>query len=222
MKLNKNITALLTAAAASVMIASPVMAYEAGDIVVRGRILQVAPQDDSGSLRSPAGSVANSGASVDSDIIPELDFTYMIAPNWGVELILGFSDHDVKAKAGGSSLGEVADVKVLPPTLTLQYHFMPTSNIRPYAGVGVNYTHYFDTKAKGALDGQGLEIDDSFGLSLQAGVDVDINEDWFVNFDVKYIDMDADAEFKSAAGVKTKVDIDVDPIVWGIGVGTTF
>jgi len=222
MKLNKNITALLTAATASAMIASPVMAYEAGDIVVRGRILQVAPQDDSGSIRAGVTSVANSGASVNSDVIPELDFTYMLAPNWGVELILGYSDHDVKAKLEGVNIGKVADIKVLPPTLTLQYHFSPTSNIRPYAGVGVNYTHYFDTKSTGGLDGQGLEIDDSFGLSLQAGVDVDINEDWFVNFDVKYIDMDADAEFKDAAGDKTKVDIDVDPIVWGIGVGTTF
>ena len=219
MKLNKKVTALLTAATASVMIASPVMAYEAGDIVVRGRILLVDPQDDSGSIKVDGGPTGEK-ATVNSDVIPELDFTYMLTSNWGLELILGFSDHEVKTNL--LTLGHIADTKVLPPTLTLQYHFMPTSNIRPYAGVGVNYTHYFDTKAKGALDGQGLEIDDSFGLSLQAGVDVDINEDWFVNFDVKYIDMDADAEFKSAAGVKTKVDIDVDPIVWGIGIGTTF
>jgi len=221
MKLNKKVTALLTAATASVMIASPVMAYEAGDIVVRGRILLVDPQDDSGSIKVDGGPTGEK-ATVNSDVIPELDFTYMLTSNWGLELILGFSDHEVKTNL--LTLGHIADTKVLPPTLTLQYHFMPTSNIRPYAGVGINYTHYFDTELTGTLDNPGseLEIDDSFGLALQAGVDIDITEDWFVNFDVKYIDMSADAHIKDSAFDDIRVDIDVDPIVWGIGVGTTF
>jgi len=219
MKLNKNITALLTAATASMMIASPVMAYEAGDIVVRGRILLVDPQDDSNSITID-GVSQGTEATVNSDVIPEIDFTYMLTSNWGLELILGYSDHEVKTNLFG--LGKIGETKVLPPTLTLQYHFMPTSNIRPYAGVGVNYTHFFDSEVKGGLDAPGadLDIDDSFGLALQAGVDVDITEDWFVNFDVKYIDMSADATIKN--GARIKVDIDVDPIVWGIGVGTTF
>jgi outer membrane protein len=91
-------------------------------------------------------------------------------------------------------------------------------------GAGVNYTHFFDSEVRGGLDvsGADLDIDDSWGLAAQAGVDIDIDETWFVNFDVKYIDIDADAHLKNTAAGTVKVDIDVDPIVWGIGIGRTF
>ncbi|MDQ7073474.1 MAG: OmpW family outer membrane protein [Gammaproteobacteria bacterium] len=81
---------------------------------------------------------------------PELDITYMFTPNWGAELILGYSSHDVNATGSVQSLlGQVIDAKALPPTLTLQYHFMPNSNIRPYVGAGVNYTYFFDEEVTG-------------------------------------------------------------------------
>ena len=218
MTLGKRNAALLIAALTSLMI-SPAIAYETGDIVVRGRILLIDPQDDSNSI-SINGASQGIGASVDSDVVPEIDFTYMLSPNWGLELILAYSEHKVDTNLLG--LGTFSETKVLPPTLTLQYHFAPTSNIRPYAGVGLNYTHFFDSEVRGGLDSPGskLDIDDSFGLALQAGFDVDITDKWFVNFDVKYIDISADATIKNGATIK--VDVDVDPLVWGIGIGTTF
>jgi outer membrane protein len=218
MKLKKNIACLVAALGVSV-VATPVMAYEAGDILVRARIINVDPQDDSSGI-SINGANTGIEASVDSDTMPELDFTYMLERHWGLELILAYTEHDVSTSLGG--LGKVASTKVLPPTLTLQYHFSPDSNIRPYLGAGVNYTHFFDSKVKGGLDAPGadIDIDDSWGLAAQAGVDIDMNEDWFVNFDVKYIDISADAHIKNGASIK--VDIDVNPIVWGIGIGRRF
>ncbi|SFK04845.1 OmpW/AlkL family protein [Methylophaga sulfidovorans] len=217
--------ALLTTLGLSTL-AAPAMAYEAGDWLVRGRIINVNPNDDSGTLTLNGVDQGTKGVSVNSDTVPELDITYMLHKNWGVELILGYSNHTVKGEKSWSALGDVIDTKVLPPTLTLQYHFMPDSTIRPYVGAGINYTYFFDEEVAGnVLDQPGakVKLDSSWGLAAQAGVDVALNDDWFVNFDVKYIDIDTTAHFKNtAAAASAKIDADIDPFVWGIGIGRRF
>ena len=203
----------------------PAMAYEAGDWLVRGRIINVNPNDDSGNLYIGGASTGSEGVEVDSDTVPELDITYMLTRNWGLELILGYSEHTVEAHKTWSALGDVIDTKVLPPTLTLQYHFLPDSNIRPYVGVGVNYTYFFDEEVFGdVLDipGADVKLDSSWGLAAQAGVDVALNQDWFVNFDVKYIDIDTEAHFSGTPVGRAKISADIDPFVWGIGIGRRF
>jgi len=226
MKATKLAIALLAATGISA-IATPVMAYEAGDWLIRGRIINVNPNDDSGSLFID-GTDAGPGVKVDSDTVPELDITYMIAPNWGMELILGYSEHTVTAEKGVAALGDVIDAKALPPTLTLQYHFSPNSNIRPYVGAGINYTYFFDEETAGAVagtPGSKVKLESSWGLAAQAGVDIAINEDWFVNLDVKYIQMDTTAKFTNIAGgaiANAEIDADIDPVVWGLGIGRRF
>ena len=200
-------------------------AYEAGDWVVRGRLIHVDTNEDTSTIRTNGASNAGSGVNVTSDTVPELDITYMWTPHWGTELILGTTQHTVDGSGTLNSLGGIIDTNVLPPTLTLQYHFKPNSNIRPYAGVGVNYTAFYDEKVTGGLDAANakVKIDNSWGLAFQAGVDVDINKDWFVNFDVKYIDIDTTAHFKNTAvAARASVDVDLQPWVFGIGIGTTF
>ncbi|MDH5184791.1 MAG: OmpW family protein [Gammaproteobacteria bacterium] len=207
--------------------AMPAAAYEAGDWIVRARLITVNPDESSSAIATNGADVAGSGVSVDNDLVPELDFTYMMSPHWGLELILGTSEHDINATGTlKASLGQIGEAKVLPPTLTLQYHFAPSSNIRPYAGVGINYTHFYSENATGAIEGSAntdLDLDDSWGLAAQAGVDIDINKEWFINFDVKYIDISTKATFKNTATLGTvTADVDIDPWVFGIGIGTTF
>lgn len=216
----------LLLAAAFLMLPPSAMA-DAGDWLVRGRIIHVDPDNSNDSLSV----VGLKGLSADSDTVPELDFTYFVSNNWALELILAVSDHDVKA--GGAlkaALGPGTagiDSKALPPTLVLQYHFNPQGKYRPYAGLGVNYTHFFDEGSNSVLEtalvdpSPSVEVDDSFGPAAQVGIDIEVNQSWFVNFDVKYIDIDADATIKSG-GVKFKSDVDIDPIVWGVGVGYRF
>jgi outer membrane protein len=226
MKVTKLAIALLAATGFSA-IATPAMAYEAGDWLVRGRIINVNPNDDSGSLNTSVGNLGE-GVTVDSDTVPELDITYMLDRNWGVELILGYSEHTVSGEKAIVGLGDVIDAKVLPPTLTLQYHFAPDSNIRPYIGAGVNYTYFFDEETAGTVAGTAgskVKLEDSWGLAAQAGVDIALNDDWFVNFDVKYIQMDTTAKFSNIAGgtiANAEIDADIDPFVYGIGVGRRF
>lgn len=225
MKATKLAIALLAATGISA-IATPVMAYEAGDWIVRGRIVNVNPNDDSGSL-FVGGVDTGPGVNVDSDTIPELDITYMITPHWGAELILGYSKHTVTGEKSPTplSLGEVIEAKALPPTLTLQYHFSPNSNIRPYVGAGLNYTYFFDEEVAGSVlpaPGDKVKMDSSWGLAAQAGVDIGINDDWFVNLDVKYVQMDTTARFTNTAAGDAQIDADIDPFVWGIGIGRKF
>ncbi len=224
MKVTKLVIALLVATGIST-IATPAMAYEAGDWLIRGRIINVNPNDNSGTLSINGVDQGTKGVKVDSDTVPELDITYMVDRNWGVELILGYSNHTVSGEKNWAGLTDVIDAKVLPPTLTLQYHFAPDSNIRPYIGAGVNYTYFFDEKVVGDVlpqSGAKVKLEDSWGLAAQVGVDIAINEDWFVNMDVKYIQMDTTAKFSNTAVGNAQISADIDPFVYGIGIGRRF
>lgn len=195
---------------------------EQGDWLVRGRAIVVAPNTDSSGVNPgfPNGTVE-----VKDAVVPELDFTYFVRDNWGLELILATSPHDLKGKDDLSALGKVADVMALPPTLTLQYHFQPEASVRPYAGVGVNYTLFYNESASSSLENAigntSIDLDDSFGVAVQAGVDIDLNEKWFLNADIKYITISTDATLTTGSAVNT-VSVDINPIVAGIGIGTRF
>jgi outer membrane protein len=224
MKVTKLVITLLAVTSLCV-IATPAAAYEAGDWLVRGRIINVNPNDNSGTLAINGVDQGTKGVKVDSDTVPELDITYMVDRNWGIELILGYSDHTVTGKKSWSGLTDVIDANVLPPTLTLQYHFAPDSTIRPYIGAGVNYTYFFDEKVVGDVlpnSGAKVKLENSWGFAAQAGVDIAINDDWFVNMDVKYIQMDTKAKFTNTAVGSAQISADIDPFVYGIGIGRRF
>ncbi|MFC2950900.1 OmpW family protein [Marinicaulis aureus] len=214
-------TTLLSAAAILSVMTVPAAA-EQGDLLVRLRGIMVAPNEDSGPVLPtfPTATV-----SVDDAIVPELDFTYFFTDNIGAELILATSPHDVSGEGALAGLGEIADAMVLPPTLTLQYHFMPDAAFRPYVGVGVNWTIFYSEDAKTSLtDAIGptsVSMDDSFGWAAQVGFDIPISDRVFLNADVKYIDIDTTATLTTGALVNT-VDVDIDPFVFGIGVGMRF
>jgi outer membrane protein len=200
---------------------SPALA-EQGDWLVRLRGIVVAPNENAGPVLPafPTGSV-----SVETAIVPELDFTYFLTNNIGAELILATSPHDISGEGALAGLGEIADVMALPPTLTLQYHFLPNARMRPYVGVGVNWTIFYSDDAKtsliNALGPTSVNLENSVGVAFQAGADYQLTERFFLNADVKYIDIDTTAVLNSG-GVINTVDVDLDPIVAGIGVGMRF
>lgn len=197
-------------------------AAEQGDWLVRGRVILVSPTEETSGVQ-PA--FPNDEVSVDDAVVPELDFTYFVRDQWALELILATSPHDISGEDGLSALGEIAESMVLPPTLTLQYHFQPEASVRPYVGVGINYTLFYDEEASDSLNNAigdtSIDIDDSFGIALQAGLDFDLNEKWFLNADIKYIQIDTEATLNTGGAINT-VDVDLDPIVFGIGIGTRF
>jgi len=212
---------------------TPAIALEAGDVLVRGRIIHVAPDSDSDNVISSAtgGSVPDTNVEVDSATTLDIDITYMFTKNIGAELLLDIpAEHDINSE--GSTLtslapGTIITTRVLPPALILQYHFIPDGMFRPYVGAGLNYTLFFDEEAtdslKNGLNGAtDLDLDSSFGLALQAGFDYDLGNDWFVNADLKYIDMETTATFNTGALGRVEVDVDINPWIIGVGIGRRF
>ncbi|WP_281645117.1 OmpW family outer membrane protein [Parendozoicomonas sp. Alg238-R29] len=219
--------------AALVLTAGSVQAYEAGDFILRAGAATVDPSVDSGKLKANGSTVLNAGAGgattvdVDSNTQLGLSMTYMLDSHWGIELLAAtpFS-HTIKTKGDLGSLGKLADVKHLPPTLTVQYYPMASdSAFQPYVGAGLNYTTFFDEDFKGSNKAafRSLELDDSFGVAVQAGFDYALTENLGVNAAVWWIDIDTEATFKHATnGTKYKVDVELDPLVYMVGLNYKF
>ncbi|SDW93498.1 outer membrane protein [Lutibacter oricola] len=162
---------------------------------------------------------------VGTQFIPELDFTYFFSKNWAAELILGTTKHDVNTidsdltLLGGPSSAEVdlGNVWLLPPTLTLQYHFNG-DKAHPYLGAGVNYTMFYNVDAGDVVD---VDYENAFGVAMQAGIDFDLNDKWFINADVKYIFLSTDVTVNAGAAI-LDADVDINPFIAGIGIGRRF
>ena len=230
MKFDKTIVST-AAIAAAMLTSSSAIAVQQGDWLVRGRIINIDPNVSSNQITDMSGApvMQPAGIDVDSAVTLDIDFTYMFTNNFGVELLLDLtSTHDVTGTGNISGLGTIGEVTVLPPALIAQYHFMPNNNIRPYAGAGINYTFFLSEKTTNSLtnalsaSSTGLDVDDTFGIVFQAGVDFDINQNWFWNLDAKYMIMDTTATIQADGADALKVDFDLDPLVLGIGIGTHF
>ncbi len=206
---------------------------------IRGRVIGLIPDDSSTHINLEAGAARiplNAGVSVDESVVPELDVTYMITPHFGIEAIAGIAKHDVSIDGSDTTLTglgvtdnmKIFDVWVLPPTVTLQYHFRPNAGIRPYAGFGVNYTAMLWNDASDRLErtlNSSVDIDtsSSWGWAAQFGVDWDIGGNWFANIDVKYVDVETTASLLvKGLGAGLRVDLDIDPWVVGAGIGYRF
>ena len=217
---------------------APVLAQaEAGDWVVRVRAASVNPDEKSKLAETVAANVADvmtpgANLAVGNNTIPELDISYYITKNIAAELILAVGTKhkvsvvgDANPTVGNQYLGKV---NLLPPTLTAQWHFNPDQMIDPYIGAGVNYTHSFDPKltfSDGALIGDEIKIQrNRFGLVAQAGVDVNLGSGWLINADVKYINVSTDVKMRAdSASPWVKIDdLDINPWVFGVGIGKKF
>lgn len=197
---------------------------EAGDTFIRIRGIMVAPTESSGPIL-PA--FPTEEVKVNNSVMPEVDITHMVSDNVGLELIAATTKHNASGTSGTTGgIGKLASTWVLPPTLTVQYHFAPEAKVRPYVGAGVNYTIFYSEKPSAGLETAvgrtDVNLKDSFGWAAQAGIDVDLNEKMFLNFDVKYIDIDTTARLATTAIGTQRVKISLDPIVVGVGVGFRF
>jgi outer membrane protein len=207
--------------AVAAALAAPVAAhaqegtYDPGKWLVRVGMSQLNP--DSWNLDlGPAFN--NDAVVVDSDLSPTATVEYMITPHIGTELLVAWPfTHGLDLDSGGRPLDRVAHVDVLPPTLSLNWHFNPNGVVRPYIGAGVNYTLFSGEETTGALNGANLKLDDSIGAAGQVGVDIG-QRNWFFNANVRYIDLSTDVQL-NGADIGTA---DLNPWVYGLHVGYRF
>ncbi|OYW54750.1 MAG: hypothetical protein B7Y80_11525 [Hyphomicrobium sp. 32-62-53] len=176
----------------------------AGDMLVRVQGTYVNFNDES----TPAG------LELDDEFIPTLTLTYFLNKNLAVELFCCFANLDAIATPGG----KVAEFWVFPPALTLQYHFDSMNGIKPYVGAGIQYIAPFSEDGVGGLAGLNVEVDDALGFTLQAGVDVEIGQGWYLNADVKKTWIEHTV---SVNGIDA-FDVDIDPWIFSVGLGYRF
>jgi len=177
-------------------------AQAAGDIVARVRAVHLAAETSTLS----AGEV-----SINDKWLPEVDFSYYFTPNIAAELILTYPQKQDVA-LNGNKLGSL---KHLPPVLSAQYHFTNFGAIKPYLGLGVNYTRF----SRVDLAGGAVTVDkSSFGLALQAGVDYALDKNWSLNLDVKKVQIGTNVYLNGADLGEFKIN----PLLVGLGVGYKF
>jgi outer membrane protein len=192
--------------------------------MLRARAIAVLP-DESAALSAGGAGLAG-GADIGEQYVPEFDITYFFTDNIAAELIFAVTPHDVSAVnvtvpgALTNATVDLGDVWLLPPTLTLQYHFRNAGKFKPYVGAGVNATFFFNEDEGPAADG--MDYDPSFGPALQAGFDYDLDgqEGGFaLNVDVKkiWITTDVTVDFTTALGATVNADVDINPLVVGVG-----
>ena len=191
-------------------------ALEAGDWVGRVGAAHITATSESDQVPGMAA-----GARVEADDSQSLGFSigYMLTDNWSVDLLGAVPfGHDIKGSGALDGAGTVATTDQLPPTLSVLYYFQPKESIRPYAGIGLNYTIFYNENGRGALAGADVELSDSFGLALNVGTDIDINDTWFANVSAWYIDLTTEAEINGGG----KFDVDINPVVVMFGLGRAF
>lgn len=183
----------------------------AGVKMINVRITDVDPEAGD-PITTLAGAPTGLSAEVDYDVMPTIGLTYFFTDNIAAEVIAGTTKHKVKATGAGTDV-EIHETWVLPPVVSLQYHFAPAAKVSPYVGAGVNYMIFYSGEDKNGFD---VDIDDGFGLALQAGVDIATQGPWSVNLDVKKVFFETDAT-DNTNGVKTKVSLDPWVISGGFG-----
>lgn len=214
---------VLIAAMAATFTTAPVMAYEAGDMVLRVGAAGVFPTGESDSLNAvPGGKVE-----ADDAWSLGITFTYMFTDQIGLGILGAYPfSHDIESNGTlATALGDSSDVgetKQLPPTVTLQWHIpVGPANFQPYIGAGVNYTYFFDEDTKGPLNGVNLDIDNSWGLAGEAGLDYVMDNDWTMSAQVWYIGIKPEAKIQGG-GLDEKVDVEINPWVFMASVGKKF
>lgn len=229
-------------AAAVMAVAPAAQAFEAGDFVVRGGAVHVAPDDSSDSVTVGGGPLLGAGTdtkvNVDSNTQLGLRASYMFTDSLGLGILAATPfKHNITADTtvGAADGAKLADTKHLPPTITLQYFPMPSSSaIQPYAGVGVNYTTFFDTQTTDTLTGtvsgatsSELDLDDSVGVAVEVGLDYMLTENFGLNAAIWWADIDTDAtvtaNFADGSSAKTdEFEVEIDPMVYMVGFSYKF
>jgi outer membrane protein len=190
------------------------VAAQAQDNVVKAGITYYTTNSSTTGIQGigiPPGADAETGNAVTAIFVYERTLT----PNIGVELVLGIPP-TIEADATGSVafLGDnILSAKNVSPTLLVNYYFgAPGDTWRPYLGAGINYTRFTDIKSSLAPQ---VDMSDSWGLALQAGINYAIDKQWGLFASIARIDVKSD--IVAVASTVLTTSIDFKPVTYSFG-----
>lgn len=182
---------MMLGGAAALLMAGPALAQDrAGQVQVKLVGTAVLPDGKIDQVNiDRVGLPATLQTRASDNFTPTIAAEYFFTNNFSVETIAGITQHDVDASAGlpvGAEL--VADGKLIPATITAKYHF-DLGGIKPYVGAGPSYFLWVAQEPGAAVRPLGVtsqKLSNEFGLALQAGVDVPLNDKGLaLTFDAK-------------------------------------
>ena len=199
----------LVLAAATALTMTTAFAVPAGTWTVAAGAHYVDPKNDNGDVTIGG---TNYAVDIDGDVRPTISGEYFIADNVGVELLAAIPFHHDFTLTDALNNEITGRTQHLPPTLSLQYHFDDynlSMNVKPFVGVGVNYTTFFKEKVSNGAD---LDLDDSVGVAGHIGLDIPFAPTESFRIDARYMDIKTDATLNGA----DIGEIDISPWVYGV------
>ena len=181
---------LSLAALAAAMVVPGQAQAKAGDVQVKLLATLVAPDGKITDVKYDGLSLpAGTQSKANDNVTPTIAVEYFVTDNVSLETIAGVTQHDVDGAGALAGAELVSDVKIIPATLTLKYHFGRDGGIQPYVGAGPSYFFFIDEKPGVTTRGLGAtrqKINDKFGAAVQAGIDIPVNDKGLaVSFDAK-------------------------------------
>lgn len=211
----KSLAAAALAAGMALAAVSPALAgTRDGNFMVRVQGTVIDP-DASAKVYAGNNRLEGANADVSTEVVPTMTLTYFFNKNLAVELLCCAAKLEAKGK-GTIDKVDLGDFWIFPPALTLQYHFDNFHGFKPYVGAGIQYIHFFK-EGRGGIGR--IRLDDAVGFTLQAGVDIELGDGWYLNADVKKTWIDTDASWK---GTDITAKVDVDPWIYSVGIGYRF
>ena len=214
-------------AAATVAIAAPAQAQEAGDIQIKGFVTGVLPDGEITRVNTDAiGVPAGTQTRATDSVVPTVAIEYFVSPQFSLETICCVTPHDVRG-AGAIAGAELIDnAIILPASVTAKYHFSLGEGVKPYLGAGATYFLIFseglgaDAAALGATD---VNLSNEFGFLLQGGVDIALNDRGLgLSLDAKRYFVDTTATFRAGQAVALRTEHKLDPWVLSAGLAYRF
>ncbi|MDE2051632.1 MAG: OmpW family protein [Gammaproteobacteria bacterium] len=139
-----------------------------------------------------------------------------LSPHFDVEVAFGYPPLTQSEGRGPATVGSVpyngqviSTVRWVAPTLLLEYVFgAPSSRLRPYVGVGVNYTKFVNrqsTPAGNAASGgpTSISLPASIGPAVTAGLSYEITDRWHVYASYSVAQVNSKLEANTAGIIRT-------------------
>lgn len=167
--------------------------------------------------KSDPGTINGSNVDLDGQGAPTLSASWHVTDNMAVEL-WGAGKVETDVNLANGSRGSI---KAQPVALSGQYHFGESGQaIRPYVGLGYYQANVDSEQFDPAVAGERhVGIGTPKGAMATVGADFNITDRWFARADARY--MKGDAEVK-LAGEETGEELQLDPVMIGVGIGTRF
>ena len=190
------ISPFVAAAALSLStVAGQALAYQAGDLYVRGEFQKSDLASEKLSRESGFGLAGG----------------YLFTDALGVELGIGEAvSHDFQLDAG-----DAGSLDRMPVNLLLQYYPLggiEGARVQPFVGVGMNYTRFSSVSAAD------LSVDDDYGFAGQVGMDLVITDNLSATSFARYTEVDASFESDG----QTVENVRLDPLTVGAGITYRF